>query len=57
MRRGELVHVEDFAIRAAPVVIRRPVPARHAGLREQGLGVGSEFIFWLSGGLGGRLNL
>src|SRR6185437_983356 len=29
---GHLIHVIDFAIRAAPVVVGRTVPARKAGL-------------------------
>jgi hypothetical protein len=33
VRRRERVHVEDFAIGASAVVIRRSIPARHPGLR------------------------
>ena len=41
MRRGEFVHIVDFAVRGAPSVEREPIPGRHALLhvfaRHRGL--------------------
>lgn len=51
VRGGHGIHVVDFAIRSAAIVIWRAVPARHAGLFEDGLGAGGEA--GVAGGSGG----
>jgi hypothetical protein len=54
VRGGHGVHVVDFAIRAAAIVIRGTIPARHTGLLEDGLGAGGNFDLGIVDGLGGR---
>jgi len=55
--RGHGVHVVDLAIRAAAIVIWRSVPTGGAGLLEDGLGIGRDGNFRLSGRRGRRRSL